>query len=446
VTEFKVTGNTNYAPLVVDLSRAEIFPLEGRDRVVGLRAFGMNAIVGKEWVRELEAKNYKVVMIPAGSQVTEQFAHANNLHRHEHLNADVTQKGYLEDNRRVKAIRMGGHPSDALVVDPFAFGYAGAGAAVVSNLPHGTAFDTIDGVHFSKKYVKPTNGNGQSMRVRQGAAKVRVTSESFPEHFETKNLFRDNPFKPEDHVFITQKLHGTSVRLGRVPVLRDLRWHERLAHRLGVKVRTHDYKVVVGSRRVTKSIDGRVEDNKEHWFEAGDIWTKATEFMHDLLPEGFVVYAEIVGWTPDGAPIQPKYTYNLAQGQSGVYVYRVAVLAASGDLVDLPWRAVQKFAAARGWETVPELDAITGLEVDKILAHDFLDKRLFWDYDIPGWESGTLVLPLSDPDTVDEGVVVRADLGLQPTVRKAKSPIFLGHESALMDAETPDIEEEEQAS
>lgn len=442
MTEFTVTGNTNYAPLVVDLSRAEIFPLEGRDRVVGLKAFGMNAIVGKEWVRELEAKHHKVVMIPAGARVGQMFAYHNDLHRHSDRNSDPRVVGYLEDNRRVKAIRMGGHPSDALVVDPYAFSYLDVYAETISGLPHGTAFDSVDGVAFSEKYVKPTRGTGQSMRAQQGAARVRVSSESFPEHFDTKNLFRDNPFKVEDHVFITQKLHGTSVRIGRVPVLRDLSLRDRFGKWLGARVATHEYRLVVGSRRTTKSIDGQVED-VETWYDAEDIWTQATAHMHDLIPEGFMVYAEIVGWTPNGAPIQPGYTYGFREGQCGVYVYRVAVLAESGDLVDLPWRAVQKFCSARGWDAVPELDAFSDTEVAPFVEGNMLDKHLYFDYESPQWESGTLALQLSDPDTVDEGVVIRADLGLQPTVRKAKGPIFLGHESALLDAEARDIEEEQ---
>lgn len=434
MTDFSVTGNSNYAPLVVDPRRAEVFSLEGRDRVLGLKAFGMNAIVGKQWIEQIREEGGWIVMIPAGTQVSEDFARENNLHRHNGLNADPTETGYLEDNRRVKAIRMGGHPSDALVVD-----YENAwfpGGPLPGGIVHGTAFDTVDGVTFSQKYVVPVKNNGQSLRSKQGAAKVRVTSEHFPEHFDTKNLFRDDPFRPEDHVFVTQKLHGTSVRIGRVPVRRDLRWFERLAKRLGVEVDEYDYQVVVGSRRVTKSIDGKVEDNKEHWYEAGDIWTQATQHMHNLLPDGFIVYAEVIGWTPDGAPIQPGYTYNLPVGESAAYIYRVAVLAESGDLVDLPWRAVQRFAEARGWATVPELEANT---YDLVSADVYLDRRLA-DYNGP-WR--TDAVPLSDKDTVDEGVVVRYDGGTQPVVRKAKSPIFLGHESKVMDQGLTDTEEEQ---
>jgi hypothetical protein len=43
---------------------------------------------------------------------------------------------------------------------------------------------------------------------------------------------------------------------------------------------------------------------------------------------------------------------------------------------------------------------------------------------------------------VDEGVVVRKE-GITPYVLKAKSPIFLGHESKLLDAEVVDLESEE---
>jgi hypothetical protein len=42
---------------------------------------------------------------------------------------------------------------------------------------------------------------------------------------------------------------------------------------------------------------------------------------------------------------------------------------------------------------------------------------------------------------VDEGVVVRVE-GIMPRVYKAKSPIFLGHETALLDKEVVDLEAE----
>lgn len=431
INTFEVKGNSNYAALVVDVSQAEIVPLEGRDRVVGLKAFGMQAIVQKAWIEAAA----KVVMFPAGAQLSEDFAMENNLHRHTDRNRDHSQAGYLEDNRRVKAIKFAGHRSDGLAVSLDAFHFLGSDAyAVLPDAPHGTPFDTFMGTEVSRKFALPVKGNGQSMSSASGQKKVRIQQEMFPEHFDTSNLFRDDPFKPEDHTFVTQKLHGTSVRLGNVPVRRDLSWLERLAKRLGVKIDEHEYKVVVGSRRTTKSIDGQVEGDKNHWYATGDLWTSATEYMHPLIPKNFLVFAEVIGWAGSDTPVQPGYTYDVPRGETRVYVYRVATVNEDGDIVDLPWRAVQRFCEARGWLSVPELEAGANAY---FMPDRYMDQRYAGDPYFPS------AVPLSDPKSVDEGVCIRADLGMTPTVRKAKSPVFVRGESAAMDKELVDLEEAE---
>lgn len=428
IKTFEVQGNPNYAAVVVDVDLAEVVPLEGRDRVVGLKAFGMQAIV----TRDLVASVSTLILFPAGAQVSEDFARENNLYRHEHLNADPTAKGYLDDNRRVKAIKFAGHRSDALAVGPSAFRYIGTDAYNTPFADHGTPFDTFMGTEVSRKYVLPVKGDGRSMASKQGQKRVRVTTEAFPEHYDTPNGFRYPQFGPGDFLHVTQKLHGTSVRIGRVPVARDLKWYERLAQRLGVKVQTHEHGVVVGSRRVTKSINGQVEGDKNHWYQGEDLWTKVTEPMHERIPENFIVYAEIVGWTPEGAPIQPGYTYGLPQGHQAVYVYRVAVVNGQGDLVDLPFPAVERFAEARGWNVVP----VVWYGLAEHFDPEFFMDRRFHD-------EGLNAVPLSDPKSVDEGVVARADKGFQPAVAKYKSPIFLRGESAALDKGLADTEEAE---
>lgn len=438
MTHFELKGNANYAAMIVAYDPANEVPLPNRDRIVGYRVNGYQTLVGKGAYEPGQL----LVLFGAETQVSENYAARNNLYRHEHLNADPTQKGYLDDNRRVRAIRLGGNRSDALLmplesVDPWLTqDPEGWGAKP------GVAFDHFAGDEVSRKYQRPVKGNGQSMSGKQGQKKVRVSTESFPEHFDTPNGFRYPQHQPDDYVYVTQKLHGTSVRLGRVPVARDLKWYERFAQRLGVKVQTHEYGVVVGSRRVTKTIDGQVEGEKNHWYEGGDIWTTVTKPMHDLIPENFLVFAEIVGWTPDGAPIQPKYTYNLPQGQAAVYIYRVATVNGQGDVVDLPWRAVQKFAEVRGWQTVPELEADLFQAIDGRVLDSMMDRRFSELGAYEGEQRYPQAVPLSDPKTVDEGVVVRSDNGFTPTVAKYKSPVFLGHESAMLDEGANDTEEE----
>ncbi len=434
---FELRGNSNYSAMIHLYDPANEVALEGRDRVVGYKVLGYQSIVGKGAYTE----GQPVIVFGAETQVSEEYARFNNLHRHENLNADPTKKGYLDDSRRIKAIKFAGHRSDALVMPYTSLHYIDS---ALKNMPlaewegmllAGTPFDHYHGEEICRKYVVKVKGDGRSMGTKQGQKKVRVTTESFPEHPDTPNGFR-NPdlIRPEEHVVVTQKLHGTSVRLGNVPVLRDLKWYERLAQKVGVKVQTHEYGVVVGSRRVTKSIDGEVESGKEHFY-ANDIWSQATEGMHALIPENFLVFAEIVGYTPDGAPIQKDYTYDAPPKQSKVYVYRVATVNGQGDVVDLPWRAVERFCEARGFLYTPVL--WTGLYKD-FEPEEWMDLRFAESWEM--WDENRVPVSLSHPTLPDEGVCVRADSGFTPTIIKFKSPEFLRHESGILDEGTVDTE------
>ena len=73
------------------------------------------------------------------------------------------------------------------------------------------------------------------------------------------------------------------------------------------------------------------------------------------IPEGYIVYGELVGWTPDGTALQKNYTYHLPVGQAELYVYRVAHINSQGVLSDLSWDGVKAFCQARGLKWTPEL-------------------------------------------------------------------------------------------
>lgn len=79
-------------------------------------------------------------------------------------------------------------------------------------------------------------------------------------------------------------------------------------------------------------------------------------------------------------------------------------------------------SGVEGWEFVPE---------------EWIDLRLA-DVGYGRWPDA---LPLGpNKKLVDEGVCIRSD-GLTPTILKAKSPIFLGHETALLDKGVENLED-----
>ena len=410
--KYTVEGNLNYCAECITVG--ELIHFDALDNLVGIPWRGYMALVSKDI-----KPGTRMVMFPPESQLSEAVAYEHNLYSNASKNKDTTVKGYFGNTRRVKAIRLRGVPSNAFAAD----------ASWFDNPPVGTVFDTVDGVTISRKYTthKP---QPQSKR-KSGKQRVQF----FPEHFDT-GMYLRNPgcILTGDYVTITQKIHGTSGRWGRVPVLRDLSWRERLAKRFGVPVNEYEHQFVSGSRRVIKGISEGQQD-----FYDVDIWSEVGETIKDRIPNDVMVYGEIIGWIGD-QPIQKDYTYRIPQGEWRMYVYRVSVLSSDGTEYDLPWPAVEEFCENRQLETVSVLasgmfyDTRKRFDTDEEFAEFWMDRHFY--------DEGYDALPLSDDSPVDEGVVIRADNGITPTALKIKGPMFYEHESAAISAGVTDVEEE----
>lgn len=414
--------NANYAATVVALTR--IVPLENCDNVVGTPLLGFQAIVGKD-----SQLGDLGVVFPAEVQLSGEFASVNNLHRHTNLNSDQTKAGYLEDNGRVKALKFRGHRSDCLFMPLSSLAYTGAD---ISQLQPGDTFDVLNGHPICRKYVIKRANPGIS-RVQKNKVKIfkRVDEKFLPEHYDTDNFFRNSDtIKPDQHVVVTQKIHGTSIRIGNTIVKRKLGWLEKLAKRLGVAVQETEFDNVYGSRKVIKDVNN---PGQQHYYGT-DIWSEEGKKLDGLVPENFIVYGELIGWTKDGAPIQKNYTYGVPEGTCELYVYRVAFVNGQGRVVDLTWDQLVEFCLDLGLKHVPEL--WRGRMADFIAdVESYLDRKL----NAGGFPTA---VPLAKESPCDEGVCIRVD-GLVPYILKAKSPAFLRHETKMLDQEAVDMEADE---
>lgn len=432
--------NENYAATVVRISHLN--DLENCDNVKGVSVFGMQAIVPKD----TEVGSLAIVF-PTETQLSEEYARENNLFRHAELNADSEKTGYLEDNRRVRAMKFRGHVSNALVMPLESLSYIKDKSLYntfgVVALEEGDTFDQLLGHDICKKYVVKRAGPA---RVEKNKHKVfkRVDEKMLPEHYDTENYFRNrDAIGPERDITVTQKVHGTSIRLANTIVRRKLSLVERALRKLGVRIQETEYGHVYGSKRVIKDPEN---DRQQHYYSSdefgGDIWTINGEKYKDAIPENFVLYGELVGWTPDGAPIQKHYTYLVPDKTADLYIYRVAMITNQGMLVDLSWDQVKEFCRDRGLKTVPELwrgkhkdfnvyDFVDGVDQDGTV-YDTLHR-----YHEEGYP-GAVALGRDSP--VDEGVCIRVD-GIAPYILKAKSAKFLEHETKLSDENVVDLEE-----
>ncbi len=445
--KFTAPKNINYAATVVRVPT--LVELEGLDNLVGVPVLGHQALTQKDGTAVGELK----IAFTAETQLSPAYAGANNLFREAELNANPEEKGYLEKNGRIRAIKLRGHRSDALLM-PLNSLVPALGLAewefelLYNDLKEGDTFDTLNGVEICRKYELPVKHNPRSTASKVVKAFKRVDSKLFPEHLDTDAFWRcKHLLKPGHEIVMTQKLHGTSIRVGRVPCLRQKSWFERLLNRwLSTTDYTHD--AVFGSRKVIKDVNN---PNQNHYYDS-DIWTQYGKKIADLIPEGYIVYGELVGFTPDSAAIQKNYTYDLPVGEAELYVYRVAVINAQGTMSDLSWDGVKEFCLARGLKWTPEMarfsfgtdeSSFRNREEMASFIEQLLDVRYREHYEQniagQGYLNVEPPLPLSHPLTVDEGVCLRQE-GQVPLILKAKSPIFLQHETKLLDKGEVDTE------
>lgn len=412
---YTLKDNPNYAAEVVVVDR--LIEFSELDNLRGVAAFGYQVLVSKD-----VSVGDRLVVFPAEAQLHPQLAKAFNLNRDATLNADPTAIGYLEKNLRVRAIRLRGIRSDALALNADQF------EALYGPLPEpGVKFDTVGDFGLCRKYVVPVKASTQG-GAKQEKVWRRVEDKYLPEHPDTEQYFRNRDRIPTDAtIIVTQKLHGTSIRLGRTIVKRRLTWRDKIARILGVAVSDTEFDAVFGSRKVIKDPNN---PNQNHFYSDGDIWTLNGQQYAAQIPENVVVYGELVGYTSSGGAIQSGYVYTAQPRTADLYVYRVAVVTRDAHVYDLSWDGVREFCAERGWKHVPEL--WRGPHAD-FVAEDWLDKRFADTY--------AQAVPLSGPKTVDEGVCIRRD-GVNPLILKAKSSLFLLHETNSIDAGEVDIESE----
>lgn len=417
--------NRDYAAIVTRLPKPVDLP--GLDNLVGLQVLGSQALVSRD-----SEYGELALVFTAGTQLSEEFAYKNNLHRHSDKNEDQSQTGYLEDNRHIRALKLRGHSSSALVLPLHSVAYIKG--VDISEFKEGDTFDRIGDHEICKKYV-----NKRTFKERQFEKnkKVfsRVDAKFLPIHYDTDSFFKNSHVIPEDcEVTVTQKLHGTSLRIANTIVQRKVTWKDKLASKLGAVVAATEYDYVYGSRRVVKDANN---PSHVHFYDS-DIWSLKGSELKGLIPQGYLVYGELIGWTPEGSSLQSKYTYNVPNPLAELYVYRVATINPEGVVTDLTFDQIVEFCRDRDLKVVPLL--WRGKYKD-FKPEDWVDYPGFptmHNYHEDGYPQA---VPLCKESPCDEGVVIRAD-GLAPYTLKAKSETFVQHDNKIMAEGLLDMEEE----
>ena len=381
---------------------------------------GFQVIVGKD-----TEDGTLGVFFPSDGQLSHDFCVANNLYK---------PAGMFEQNRRVKTIRLRGEQSEGFWCQ---LSYLEMYTKLpVDILPEGTELTEVYTFPLCNKYETPATVRARENREKQPRKSNRqrdLVARAMPQHFDTTQ-FRfvgEQMARMEGARYIvTEKLHGTSGRVGRVWVEQDRKWWQKWLQWLRVKTYP-DYvlKTVHGTRRV---ILGSDQDQQAGFYGSHDFRARATEHLVAVLPHNTCVYFEIVGWVGPATSIMPPYgkppqhfSYGTQPGECELYVYRITTNMPGMDPVEWTWEQVEEWCKLNTVKAVPVL--YTGR-----VGPDFTQT-------VEAYTEGTSVL---DERHIREGVVVRVEGEDRTLWAKNKSFVFReAEDKAKTDTEYVDMEE-----
>ena len=314
--------NPNYCCTVVTIKN--IIPLEWCDNVVAVQFFWQNAIVSKD------IKLWDVwLFFTSEVELWDKYCKNNNLYRHSELNSNTELKWYIEDSRRVKAIKFRWHKSSWLFMPLSSLYYLW-----VLELKDWDVFNEIWWEVIADKYFVPTINTNNIKWLNKKEERIDV--KQFPEHLDSVHFRRAN-YNPMDYITVTQKLHWSSARLWNVLVKKKLSLLDKIVKYLWVNVNVNEYDSIYASRRVIKNWGFENVDSK--WFYNNDIWKLVNDKYKSAIPQNRILYWEIIWWDNE-KPIQKNYTYNLPKWELEFYCYRISVINEKWISIDLSYKAL----------------------------------------------------------------------------------------------------------
>lgn len=184
---------------------------------------------------------------------------------------------YLRKNGRIKTVKLRKFISQGLILD----------------IPEGKNWKEGKDVAKElgiKKYEPPISSHLQ-MGGRIPTRKKR--NPLFDKYTDIKNIKNyDTVFNEGDRVVITEKIHGTNFRAGRLPVHPGYNLLDRVKYFIKKYILHKGYEFVYGSHNVQKIPFGGIKE-----FYGEDVYGKISKKykLADIIPEDYIVYGEIYG-------------------------------------------------------------------------------------------------------------------------------------------------------
>ena len=446
-------ANVNYLAKVV---RIENFKPHTDPEVTRLKCCvidGFNIICG------IDSEPGLYIYFPTACCINPDFLRYANLYRHKELNNDPEQSGMFDDNGRVKAIRLRGELSEGFILPAIMLeNYIVSVTNVNYEAEEGIEFDSVEheGKTFwiNKKYIpKNTRTPGAPGSGNRGGKQPKgldkLIENQFRFHYDTTLIKKcPNVIKPNDLISITEKVHGTSTIHARVLCKRELTWKQKIARWLtGYEFDDYDY--LYSSRTVIKN--RHYNKNVTNGFYGVDVWAEADKIIKPFLQKGMTIYAEIVGFLPNGGYIQKGYDYGCTMPTGSDYtigkhfkvlVYRITMTNVDGVVHEFSAREVQQYCKNIGLDCVTEYyygfakDLYPELDPSEHWSENFIsklanDKRFYMEMNSP-----TCINKVPH-----EGVVIKSE-NMRSEAFKLKCFAFLDKEGKALDKGESNIEDE----
>ena len=310
----------------------ETFPIEGKDRIVKTLVNGLSIVIGKD-----QFKTGDIAVYCANETcLNELFLHLNSMYDDKELNVDQEKKGYINKHGRVRVVKLGGVPSYGLLIHPDSIAtFINEPVEEVTKfleLHIGEDFDEINGERFCQVYVPPTKHvqepGPKAERLKKNLDRFKMPiAGSLRLHYDTTQLQKNmSDINPDDEVYISVKVHGSSAIFANILTNIPTKWFKRMWRKYIRHVDEYDqkYNLVYSSRTVIKN-EFINPKQKPGGYYSDDVWGYYAKKLNGLIPQDYCIYCEIAGFTPNGSPIQKGYDYGctpVVEEKSKLMVYR----------------------------------------------------------------------------------------------------------------------------
>ncbi len=378
-------------------------------------------VCGDTVIVDLKAKEDDlVVYFDSNLCISLDYLKSKNLFSSSEMNEDNTKKGFFGKKGRVKPINLRGEKSYGFVTPiEEVVEYCGVS---LDKMVEGLEFNSINGFDICEKYIVPVKSQATG---NPKAKTFSIKTNMFPQHWDTKHFKRCLTQIPTDRLlYIEEKEHGTSQRSSNSLYTKELKWYEKILIKFGVNIKTTEWILMNGTRRVN------LTKNKTDGFYKGDIREIVFDKIKNHIHKGEQLYYELSGYDTNGSWIQKQFPYGCKQGEHLDTLYRVTMNNEEGKVFDMSREFVYKRA-------------------EEIGMHK---PHLFKKYYYNGNTEELLEIVNSytdgkstrDDETLREGVVVWfEDNNGKWTCLKNKSFDFLNFESKAKDADDfVDIEDQ----